>query len=69
MAVGRSNRIVIDVPPGLKQRLYAALMAEGRSLREWFLEAANRHIERHETGQRDLPLAAEPEEPVRRGVR
>ncbi len=38
MAVGTSGRIVIDIDPGVKRRLHAALMEEGKSLKDWFLE-------------------------------
>ncbi len=38
MAVGTSGRIVIDIDPELKRRLHTALMEEGKSLKDWFLE-------------------------------
>lgn len=41
MARGRSGRIVIELPPALKQRLEARLDAEGRTMKSWFL----RHVE------------------------
>jgi hypothetical protein len=52
MAVGTSGRIVIDIDPGLKRRLHAALAAEGRSLKEWFLDRCARYLA--ERGQREL---------------
>jgi hypothetical protein len=37
MPIGKSRRIVIDVENvELKRSLYAALAAEGRSLKDWF---------------------------------
>jgi hypothetical protein len=62
MAIGNSNRVVIDVPLDLKRRLHAALAADGISLRHWFVEAAERYLTRYEAGQRDLPMVAEPRE-------
>jgi hypothetical protein len=62
MAIGNSNRVVIDVPLELKRRLHAALAADGVSLRQWFVEAAERYLTRYETGQRELPMVAESRE-------
>lgn len=59
MAIGSSNRVVIDLPPDLKRRLYATLLADGQSLRQWFLGAAEQYLNRHEGGQRELPIVAE----------
>jgi len=44
MAVGASGRIVIDIDPGLKRRLHAALMEEGKSLKDWFLERCSDYM-------------------------
>ena len=46
MAVGSSNRIVIELPSGLKTKLYAALKGKGMTLREWFVKSANKEITR-----------------------
>jgi len=46
MAKGRSGRIVIEIDPTLKNKLYSELIKEGRTLKEWFIEKANEHIER-----------------------
>jgi len=62
MAIGNSNRVVIDVPLELKRRLHAALAADGVSLRQWFVDAAERYLTRYETGQRELPMVAESRE-------
>lgn len=37
---GGSGRIVIDVAPELKRRLYSALSLSGSTLKDWFLQAA-----------------------------
>ena len=39
--VGVSGRIVIDVDPEVKCRLYAALALNGSTLKDWFLENAS----------------------------
>jgi hypothetical protein len=44
VAVGKSNRIVIELPPGLKLRLYAILRSRGRTLREWFLATVEKEL-------------------------
>lgn len=59
MAIGTSNRVVIDVPLELKRRLHAALAADGQTLRQWFVDSAVRYLTRYETGQRELPMVAE----------
>lgn len=40
MAVGESGRIVIDVDPKVKRRLYSALALSGSTLKDWFLRNA-----------------------------
>lgn len=37
MAQGPSGRIVIEVDPELKQKLYSALKKDGLRMRDWFL--------------------------------
>ena len=37
---GESGRIVIDVSPALKRRLYSVLSLSGSTLKDWFLQAA-----------------------------
>lgn len=37
MSIGQSGRIVIEIDPDLKKRLYSALAMEGTSLKEWFI--------------------------------
>lgn len=52
MARGKSGRIVIDVDPELKRRLYSALAMKGLTLKDWFVDAAGRFVE--ERKQPDL---------------
>lgn len=40
MARGESGRIVIEVEPETKKRLYAALALSGSTLKDWFLKEA-----------------------------
>lgn len=54
MAKGTSGRIVIEIDPVLKQELYGALKEEGMNLKEWFLENAQRYLDKRI--QPSLPL-------------
>ena len=45
MSIGNSGRIVIEVEPEAKRRLYAALALDGLTLKEWFLKAADVYIQ------------------------
>lgn len=52
MAVGKSRRIVIDVDDvALKRNLYAALAEDGRSLKEWFVNAVGEYLETRIAGR------------------
>lgn len=44
MSVGKSGRIVLEIEPELKQRLYSTLALENKTLKEWFILTANHHI-------------------------
>jgi hypothetical protein len=60
MSRGPSGRIVIEVEPDLKRRLYSALARDGRTLKDWFVGQANEYID----GSNQLRLfAAEPKAP------
>jgi hypothetical protein len=37
MSIGSSGRIVIEVEPEIKKRLYSVLAKEGLTLKDWFL--------------------------------
>lgn len=41
MARGESGRIVIEVEPEVKRRLYSALALSGSTLKDWFIRAAS----------------------------
>lgn len=38
MAVGKSGRLVIEIPPEDKAKLHKAIRKRGKTLRQWFLE-------------------------------
>tara|TARA_B100000683_G_C11995421_1_gene351633 strand:+ start:150 stop:383 length:234 start_codon:yes stop_codon:yes gene_type:complete len=48
MPKGESGRLVIEVDPSLKRRLYSALAMEGSTLKDWFIEAATTFIDERE---------------------
>jgi len=44
MARGKSGRIVLEVDPYLKRNLYLSLETNQKTLKEWFIEAAESYI-------------------------
>ena len=44
MARGKSGRIVIEVDPSIKKKLYEALVSNDMTLKEWFLKSADDFI-------------------------
>lgn len=48
MAVGKSGRIVLEVEPEMKRRLYSALAFERKTLKEWFILVAEEYIRSQE---------------------
>jgi len=51
MAIGKSGRIVIEISPDAKRRLYSQLASDGLSLKDWFSQAAESYLEMNETEQ------------------
>lgn len=47
MAVGNSGRVVIDIDPSVKKRLYKALRSEDKSLKDWFLEHCEEYLKEY----------------------
>jgi hypothetical protein len=45
MAVGKSGRIVLEIEPELKHKLYSVLSLERLTLKEWFIGLAEQHIQ------------------------
>ena len=62
MAKGQSGRLVIEVDPSFKRRLYAALAAEGMTLKAWFTEEATKYLDGH-----GMPPRGKPTPPSRPG--
>jgi hypothetical protein len=60
MSVGKSGRIVLEVEPELKQRLYSTLALENKTLKEWFILTASDHIRSQEQPSMFEPLMREP---------
>lgn len=50
MAVGKSGRVVIDIDPRLKRRLYAALAEDGNTLKDWFLLRSDYYLRNRTQG-------------------
>lgn len=56
MSVGKSGRIVLEIEPDLKKRLYSTLALENKTLKEWFILTANDHIRSQEQPSMFEPL-------------
>ena len=48
MPRGDSGRIVIELDPALKRRLYSALALESLTLKDWFVDSAKRYVAEHD---------------------
>jgi hypothetical protein len=44
MAKGDSGRVVLEIDPGLKRKLYAVLALEQKTLKEWFTKASEAYV-------------------------
>lgn len=53
MTRGESGRIVIEIEPSLKRRLYSALAIDNLTLKNWFISAVNQYVA--ESEQPSLP--------------
>jgi hypothetical protein len=51
MPKGQSGRVVVEVDPDLKRRLYSALAIENSTLKDWFIDAARQYV-----AEREQPL-------------
>jgi len=52
MARGTSGRVVIEVNPVLKERLYSALAMENQTLKDWFVANAQQFLKSEKAGTR-----------------
>jgi len=44
MSIGTSGRVVVEMDPDLKKELYATLMRDGMSLKDWFIKSAEIYL-------------------------
>lgn len=47
MAIGKSNRLVIEPNPKIKKELYSILIKRGLSMKEWFENEAKKFINKN----------------------
>ncbi len=45
MPKGESGRIVVEIEPALKRKLYSALAMESLTLKDWFIKEAKLYVE------------------------
>ena len=45
MPKGESGRIVVEIDPSLKRKLYSVLAMESLTLKDWFIKEANQYVE------------------------
>lgn len=60
MARGSSGRVVVEAGPQLKKRLYTVLSAQGLTLKDWFIQAAETQISQHEQPPKVTALQTHP---------
>ena len=44
MSIGNSGRVVIEIDPDLKKELYAILIRDGSTLKDWFVKSAETYL-------------------------
>ena len=54
MPQGTSGRVVIDLDPEFKEKLYSVLKDNGLSMKEWFLQHATAYCDSHLEPQLDF---------------
>jgi predicted esterase len=57
MAHGKSGKIIIEVDPAFKERLYETLRSQGSTMKDWFLKHAHELCDEHQ--QPSLGFVAE----------
>jgi hypothetical protein len=55
MARGNSGRVVLEVDPTLKKQLYALLVLEQLTLKDWFIKKAEEYVEAKRHNAFDQP--------------
>ena len=53
MAYGKSGRVVIDIDPAIKRRVYVALARRGLTMKEWFRGVAEELLMESEPASQD----------------
>ncbi len=48
MSIGQSGRIIVEMDPELKKRLYSALAMDGTSLKKWFISNVETYVKEME---------------------
>lgn len=44
MSKSESGRLVLEIDPNLKRKLYAVLALEQKTLKEWFIESSSSYV-------------------------
>lgn len=44
MSKSESGRLVLEIDPDLKRKLYAVLALEQKTLKEWFIESSSSYV-------------------------
>lgn len=44
MTKGNSGRVVIEIEPALKRRLYSTLAMDSSTLKDWFIQCAENYV-------------------------
>lgn len=47
MSKSESGRVVIDIEPALKRRLYSVLAIDSMTLKDWFITTAELYVKNH----------------------
>ncbi|PJB73626.1 MAG: hypothetical protein CO093_00250 [Alphaproteobacteria bacterium CG_4_9_14_3_um_filter_47_13] len=58
MSKGKSGRIVIEVDPALKRKLYSVLAIESSTLKDWFIQTAEDYIKENSTTQKSAKASS-----------
>lgn len=65
MSIGTSGRIVIEIEPDIKRRLYSALAKNGLTLKDWFLQNTGEYLDLSEHASTQGQEAPRPKKPIK----
>ena len=54
MTKGDSGRVVIEIEPDLKRRLYSTLAIDSSTLKRWFIQCAESYVKDRAAGKTDV---------------